>query len=72
MLEIPVEMLQIDDGGRAMWLHDENGSTVMRLQTTGIITLNHKCTNNCPHVDIRVSGDIEICVPPAWHAPIQE
>ena len=63
MIEIPVAMLEFVDGGKAIWIHDPNGGTVLRIQCTGNVTANYGCENVCAHADINVVGDIEICIP---------
>ena len=63
MIDIPVAVVQVADGGRAIWVHDENGSTVLRIQCTGKVLLRHGCSNKCAHADINVTGDIKVCVP---------
>ena len=72
MIDIPVAVVQVDDGGRAIWVHDENGSTVLRIQCTGKVIVKRDCTNICAHADINVIGDIEVCVPDCAEHLVEE
>lgn len=65
MMQIAVAMMEFCDAGRSIWIHDNEGSTVLRIQCTGKVKLHYGCTNICPHSDINVVGDIEICIPDA-------
>lgn len=61
--QIPVAVVEFHEGGRAIWVHDAQGSTVLRIQCTGNVLVNPGCVNICAHSDINVIGDIEICIP---------
>ena len=60
--EIPVVAIEFDEGGKAIWVQQPSG-TVLRIQCSGQIKVRTGCTNNVPHADINVVGDIEICIP---------
>jgi hypothetical protein len=63
MIKIPVLLMEFVEGGRAIWIHNKQGSTVLRIQCTGAVRLHKGCTNISPHADINVVGNIEVCVP---------
>jgi len=63
MEQIDVAMLEFSEGGKALWVHNDQGSTVLRIQCTGRIKVHQGCTNICAHADINVNGDIEVCLP---------
>lgn len=60
--QIPVALLEFDEGGNTLWVHDQEGSTVLRIKTLGHVVVNEKCTNIASHADMIVQDDIEICV----------
>jgi hypothetical protein len=64
MTEIPVALLEFQEGGRALWIHDHRGCTVLRVHCTGKVNVHNGCTNICAHADINVTGDIDVCIPP--------
>ena len=64
-IQIPVAVVEFADGGRAIWVHDGNGCTVLRIQCTGRVTVSKACENISAHADINVVGDIAFCVPDA-------
>ncbi len=63
MTAIPVAVLEYTEGGNTLWVHNRKGATVLRVQCSGKIKIHSPCENICAHSDIRVPGDIEICVP---------
>lgn len=63
MIEIPVAIMEFVEGGRAIWIHDKQGATVVRIQCTGQVKVHGGCENICAHTDINVQGDIAICLP---------
>lgn len=60
---IDVAQVEFSEGGKAIWVHDAKGSTVLRIQCSGRIEVHDGCVNNCPHADINASGNIDICIP---------
>lgn len=49
--------------GNTMWIHAPNGSTLLRLKTTGKIRAEVCATSPVAHADITVEGDIVVCIP---------
>jgi len=62
MHTIPIAILEFQDGGKAIWIHNKQGSTVLRIQCTGKVHIKQGCENLCAHADINVPGNIEICI----------
>lgn len=63
MESIDVAVLEYVEGGKAIWVHNANGCTVLRIQCTGKVLVHNGCQNVCAHSDINVIGDIVLCVP---------
>lgn len=63
MEHIPVAIAEFSEGGKAIWIHNDRGCTVFRIQCTGRIKTHKGCVNICAHADLNVEGDIEICIP---------
>jgi hypothetical protein len=61
--QIPVALLEFDEGHHTLWIHSPKGATVLRIKCTGKINVSPGCLNPVAHADIRVEGDIDICVP---------
>lgn len=62
-IAIPVGLMEFDVGGHTIWVHSNQGATVLRIKCTGKITVDEVCQNSVPHADLMVQGDIEICIP---------
>lgn len=62
-IQIPVTLLEFDEGGTTLWVHGPDGSTVLRLKAKKI-TKKRGCENICAHVDIIVDTNVEVCMPP--------
>jgi hypothetical protein len=62
-MTIDVSQLEFMEGGKAIWIHNDKGATVLRIQCTGQVKIHTPCENICAHTDINVVGDIEICMP---------
>ena len=62
MRQIEVAQIEYAEGGRAIWIHNKKGMTVLRIQCTGKIVEHKECQNTCDHADINVVGDIDICI----------
>lgn len=60
--ELGETVLEIDDGGRTIWLNAAGGN-VLRIKCTGKVKVHKRCSNNITHADIHVHGDIEVCIP---------
>lgn len=65
MTQIGVAVMEFQEGGRAIWIHNKKGCTVLRIQCIGEVRIHEGCTNICPHADINVTGNIEVCIPSA-------
>lgn len=63
MTEIDVAVMEFSEGGKAIWIHNNKGCTVLRIQCTGKVKIHKPCDNICAHADINVIGDIEVCIP---------
>ena len=59
---IEVVGLEFIEGGNTIWVHGADGGTMLRIQCSGQIRVN-PCQSPVAHADVRVAGDIEICVP---------
>lgn len=60
--QIPVAMMEFDEGGHTIWIHGPQGGTVLRIKATGKILVDRACVNINSHADLIVNGDIEICL----------
>ncbi len=63
MTQINVAQMEFQEGGKAIWIHNRKGATVLRIQCTGEVRIHKGCTNICAHADINVKGNIEVCIP---------
>jgi len=61
-IEIPVALVEFDEGGHTIWVQSMEG-TVLRIKCTGKIKVDKRCQNNVAHADMEVQGDIEVCLP---------
>ena len=63
-IEIPVALLEFEEGGNTIWVHGADGATVLRVQAGrgSKIIVDRECSNICSHSDITVNGDINFCV----------
>lgn len=62
-IQIPVSMLEFDEGGNTVWIHGPQGATVLRIKTMKKITVGKTdCENICSHSDILVQDGIEFCL----------
>ena len=61
-IEVPVALLEFEEGGNTIWIHGPMGATVLRIKTMGKIITEKGCENVCSHADIMVKEDIEICL----------
>ena len=60
--QIEVSLLEFDDNGHTLWIHNAQGSTVLRIKCAHI-EIDSACSNNAAHADIQVVGPITICIP---------
>lgn len=63
MIQIRVAMMEFSEGGKAIWIHNKEGSTVLRIQCSGEVQIHKGCVNICAHADINVKGNIDVCIP---------
>lgn len=63
MIQIDVALMEFKEGGKAIWIHNRKGQTVLRIQCTGEIKIHPGCCNTCAHADLNVSGNIDVCIP---------
>ena len=59
---IPVAILEFDEGGQCIWVHDAKGSTVLRIKVKNI-KVQRGCENICAHSDMMVNNEVTICLP---------
>lgn len=59
---IAVAEVELDAGGRTIWVQSQKGATVLRIKCTGKIIVRDGCDNLVSHSDMIVQGDIEVCV----------
>lgn len=62
MIQVPVAQLEFMEDGTTLWVHNREGSTVLRIKADKI-TVKRGCGNDCTHSDITINGEIEICIP---------
>lgn len=58
--------IEFREGGNTIWVHGNHG-TILRIQCTGKIS-STCCASPGPHADVRVQGDITICLPDSEEA----
>lgn len=61
-VQVPVALLEFDEGGNTLWVHSPDGATVLRIKTMGRITVDRQCTNTVSHADVVVEGPIHFCL----------
>jgi hypothetical protein len=61
-IEIPVALLEFEEGGSTIWIHSPLGATVLRIKISGVITTELCTMNSVSHLDLFVDGDVRICV----------
>lgn len=64
-IELPVAYLEFYEGDNTMWIHAPDGSTMLRIKTTGGdgIVIDDACTSPVAHADILVISPIRFCLP---------
>ena len=62
MAKIAVSQLEYRPGGKAIWVHGPKGTTVLRIQCSGTITVLEREVLH-PSADLHVVGDIIIFKP---------
>ena len=61
-IEIPVSLIEFDEGGTTIWVHGPEGATVLRIKAKKIVS-KPECENICAHSDIVVAGVVTMCLP---------
>lgn len=63
--QVPVALLEYDEGGHTLWVHGPDGATVLRIKLLrGKYRTQADCINICAHADIVVpDGDVVVCMP---------
>jgi hypothetical protein len=59
MPTIPVAQLEFTEGGNTLWIHNDQGMTVLRVRLSGPIEID-KCTNPSAHMDVVATQDPEV------------
>ncbi|TAL42823.1 MAG: hypothetical protein EPN91_07550 [Salinibacterium sp.] len=54
--------LEFEEDGNTIWVHGLRG-TILRIQCTGKIRMISCDAGATPHADVKVHGDIAMCVP---------
>jgi hypothetical protein len=62
--QLPVAAIEFHDGQKTLWVHGQEGGTILRIKCSGEIKVD-RCAGGAgiPHSDLMVEGDIHICVP---------
>lgn len=63
MAKIAAAQIEYQEGGRAIWIHNDKGVTVMRINCSGQVKTHRNHRVVCASADINVEGDINICLP---------
>jgi hypothetical protein len=58
---IPASAIEFDTDGNTIWVHDQLGSTALRIKTMGKISASKCETSPMSHADIVVEKDIHFC-----------
>jgi len=61
-VRISVAELKFVEGGNTIWVHSDQGATVLRIKTMGKITTQKCATSPFSHADIVVDKDIDFCL----------
>ncbi len=62
-ITIDVAQLEFHEGSNTIWVHNNQGMTVLRIKCSGKIEVDKVCTNLSAHADLNVVGDIHFCIP---------
>jgi hypothetical protein len=62
-VKISATQIEAHEGGNTMWVHDALGGTALRIQCSGQIVVDKQCSNIGPHADLKIEGDIHLCMP---------
>lgn len=62
MIRLPVAEIQFMDGGNTLWVHAPDGSTTLRIKTTGKFKATWCKDSPVSHGDMLITGDQVICI----------
>jgi hypothetical protein len=62
MITLEASCIEFVDGGNTLWVHAPNGSTTLRIKTTGKFIVEHCNESPTSHGDMMISGDFTICI----------
>ena len=61
-ISIPAAALEFTVEGNTIWVIGPDGSTLLRIKTTGKMTASKCETSPASHADVVVHGDIKFCL----------
>lgn len=61
-IQIPVSVIEFDTDGKTLWIHNDQGATVLRIKAEGGFDVQSGCNNICSHSDIIVKDKVHICL----------
>lgn len=61
--QIQAAQLEFVEGGNTIWIHAPDGSTILRIKTTGKVASTVCDVSPSAHGDILVKEDITLCIP---------
>jgi len=64
-IQIPVAVLEFEEGGNTIWVQGPEGATVLRIKVQGKIQTSRCTTSPVSHLDLRsVEKDPTFCLGP--------
>lgn len=60
-VQIPVRLMEFNNGGNTIWVQSPTGQTVLRIKGKKVL-VDNGCQNTVSHADIMVSEDIHVCI----------
>jgi len=61
-VQIPVGLLEFNNGSNTIWIQGNEGSTILRIKCTGKIVTDQYTNSPTSHADLIVEGDINFCI----------
>lgn len=61
-INIPVALVEYDEGGNTLWIQSPEGGTTIRIKCTGKITSSFCEVSPLSHLDLVINGDINFCL----------
>lgn len=61
-IEIPVGVVEFNEGGNTIWIQSPQGGTTLRIKCTGKIKIDSCQNSPLSHCDLMVEGDINFCI----------